>query len=273
MVSVHTHTGEYIYVSNACFNLFGWHPHELIAQNDWGFIHADDMPRVAQEYDNVGQINYRYKCKGGDYRWVETKTNLSSDGFIIRITRAVGAHNLSDVKRQLIELQEKASKDPLTGLWRRDVIIEIIERELKTSRIKGKKLSIIMIDVDYLKVVNDTRGHLAGDEIIKQVATAIKAEIRASDSASRYGGDEFVIVLPDCDRPGAVRVGESIQFRLREFNNRISLSVGAVTSQAHSSPERLINKADQLMYQAKEMRDCVIGGGTDDLPISHAEDD
>jgi diguanylate cyclase (GGDEF)-like protein len=164
-------------------------------------------------------------------------------------------------------LQALATTDPLTGLLNRRAIEKQIQLESERARRYGLPLSLLMIDLDGLKRVNDVGGHSAGDRVLRGAATAIGCTLRASDFGGRWGGDEFVILAPHTSRDSARQLAERVAARIsqREWTNRVTTtaSIGIVTLEHGASeetmPETLIDDADRALYAAKEGgRSCVM---------------
>lgn len=166
-------------------------------------------------------------------------------------------------------LRKEATHDYLTGVWNRAGILDILQRECaRTERNKGR-VAVIMADIDHFKAVNDTYGHFAGDDVLREVCRRMLAAVRSYDSIGRYGGEEFVIVLPDSETLNGVEQAE----RLRKGVGAtpvesggtaipVTLSLGvAVMSQSHPSDyQALLRMADAALYRAKESgrnRTCV----------------
>jgi two-component system, cell cycle response regulator len=157
-------------------------------------------------------------------------------------------------------LQALATTDPLTGLLNRRAIEKQIQREWERARRYGLPLSLLMIDLDGLKRVNDVGGHSAGDRVLRGAASAISCTLRGSDFGGRWGGDEFVILAPHTSRESARQLAERVATRIsqREWSNRVATtaSVGIVTLERGASedtmPEALIDEADRALYAAKE---------------------
>lgn len=157
-------------------------------------------------------------------------------------------------------LRDKATRDTLTGLWNRATIIDILDKELVRCRREGSGLGIALADIDFFKLINDTYGHLTGDDVLRQVAETMRDATRRYDSVGRYGGEEFLIVLPGCDASNAVSHAE----RLRSAVGRIELevagdcvrpniSLGVAVTENSATVEtfELIQAADVALYRAK----------------------
>jgi diguanylate cyclase (GGDEF)-like protein len=158
-------------------------------------------------------------------------------------------------------LRDQATRDGLTGLWNRAAIVDIVGDELARSAREGGSLGVLLADLDRFKGINDAYGHLAGDEVLKAVARAMRSSVRRYDAVGRYGGEEFLIVLPGCDGANAVSHAE----RLRAAVGRVavktplatihpSISLGVVVSDRHTSLDigDLIQAADMALYRAKD---------------------
>lgn len=155
-------------------------------------------------------------------------------------------------------LRREAARDSLTGVWNRKAIFEILDRELLRAERVQEPLGVIMIDVDHFKRINDTRGHAAGDSVLRIIATGIAAVLRPYDSVGRYGGEEFLIVAPGCGLAEACELAERVRSHVAGCNITVggssvavSLSLGVATGQAASDVEKLLQAADAALYQAK----------------------
>jgi diguanylate cyclase (GGDEF)-like protein len=156
-------------------------------------------------------------------------------------------------------LREQATRDGLTGLWNRRMILDFLTREMTRSQRKHHPLGVIMADVDHFKLVNDTHGHPVGDEVLRQVAQRLLAVLRPYDTVGRYGGEEFLIVLPGCDIETTTALAERLRRSVAadpvtwnegRIQVTISLGVAAWRSEGGLLPE-LLRTVDQALYRAK----------------------
>jgi len=160
------------------------------------------------------------------------------------------------------ELQEKNTLDELTGLYNRRHYDQKILAEYRRSRRNLTPLSLVVIDIDHFKQVNDNYGHLAGDECLVAVSTCIKQCLRRSaDMGFRYGGEEFCLILPETDNKGSLALAEELRASIEachvNYNGvdiSLTISCGSSTyqQQKHIQPENLFSAADQALYQAKD---------------------
>ena len=163
------------------------------------------------------------------------------------------------------EALRRASHDPLTGLNNRANLDKTLDREIELARRHGSPLSIIMIDIDRFKVINDSYGHVVGDYALKTLADSMVTCARDSDIVFRFGGEEFVIVLSNTDLNGASflaeRVRESVQsltVRFDDVDLRITVSIGVATLGNDENQLQLIERADVALYESKSRgRNCV----------------
>jgi diguanylate cyclase (GGDEF)-like protein len=181
----------------------------------------------------------------------------------------------SDVTEQMkleATLRMLSSTDGLTGLANRRTFDDTMQREWRRAQRGNYPMAVIIADIDHFKKFNDTYGHLAGDECLKKVATALKNAVRrAGDLAARYGGEEFVLLMPMTTVSEATQIAEDIRTSVESMkirheksgvNDFVTLSLGAaaLVPQQGMSAEDLIKEADKAMYQAKEMgRNRAIG--------------
>jgi two-component system cell cycle response regulator len=176
--------------------------------------------------------------------------------------RLRAGRRILDLQAELIfvreALRERATRDSLTRLWNRAAIYELLQRELGRVRRTEIPLSIILVDIDYFKRINDTYGHLAGDAVLRETACCMQTVIRPYDGIGRYGGEEFLLVLPECDAAGAMALAERLRdtiaaeaMVLAEGMIRITVSMGVATSSLTQEPDALIGAADAALYRAK----------------------
>jgi diguanylate cyclase (GGDEF)-like protein len=163
---------------------------------------------------------------------------------------------------------ELSQTDPLTGLFNRGALFPTLEQEVQRTRRSSRGFCVLMIDLDGLKAINDSGGHLRGDEVLRAVGRAITGSIRAVDSAYRYGGDEFLVLLPETEFIGAYVVAEKIREGVEQIGESLgtdeaatSVSIGLVSHpEDGSSGEELMIAADRAMYQAKSLGKNQISG-------------
>jgi diguanylate cyclase (GGDEF)-like protein/PAS domain S-box-containing protein len=247
--------GTIIYTNPVDAMLHGWNVEELIGKQSRIFA-PKDIWRVMTS-DEIESIAFFTR---------ETR-NVRKDGtvFPVRLTSdIIRSHNneplfivnackdLSGKKRIDDILFRLSITDSLTGLFNRRYFQKKLTEELRRASRVGYPLSLIMIDVDDLKTINDTSGHLAGDDVLIGVAGIIIDSIRRdTDTAYRYGGDEFMLILPNSDEEKARCVAFRIATRVREYVGRIGISTGIAGFRSGDSEKELIHAADRAMYAQK----------------------
>lgn len=207
----------------------------------------------------------------------ETSLNAMKQGALHCLTKPVDPGVLdialrscterSRLLRQNAELQRKTIQDDLTTAFNRRHLDAYLEEELERDRRYGRTFSILFFDLDHLKDVNDRHGHLAGSRVLREVATLIQRKLRKSDRIFRYGGDEFVVTLPETGPEGAMRVAHRLRRAVRSHQFlateglavTLTASFGVATfPRDGSSQEELIRASDQAMYRVKtQSRDGV----------------
>jgi diguanylate cyclase (GGDEF)-like protein len=167
-------------------------------------------------------------------------------------------HHLNDRAKRLREL---AIRDSLTSLYNRHFFNEVIQREITRAVRSRESLSFVMVDVDHLKRINDTQGHMAGDRMLVEMAELLRNQCRKSDLIFRLGGDEFMLFLTNTNRPKAKiltqRIEKAIltwnQKHAKHFGDTMSVSMGIACGRPHEGLE-LMKKADQIMYAQKRSK-------------------
>ena len=156
-------------------------------------------------------------------------------------------------------IQKQATTDGLTGLVNHKAFYEILEKELWRSRRYGGQISLIMVDIDGLKEINDTYGHRAGDKVIKEISRRLRECIRQIDTAARYGGDEFAVILPNTSLNDATVVAQRMVHAVGScpttWNKEqiaMSISVGLGQYDADTNPEDITSRSDEALYTAKQ---------------------
>lgn len=160
------------------------------------------------------------------------------------------------LKSSICREREISRRDPLTNTYNLRAFRDIAEHELSRCRRDKKSITMAFVDIDNFKTVNDTRGHKAGDILLQQVANAIRSSLRESDILARIGGDEFAILLSDCNAQAAQEIGLKLKNSvdlIKNGNKDISLSIGTLTCKdSYPDMEALIKICDELMYSVKK---------------------
>ncbi len=158
------------------------------------------------------------------------------------------------------ELREKANKDLLTKLHNRAAIMATLHTEIARSHRDQRSVGLALLDIDHFKKVNDTYGHFAGDAVLRETAARLKSSMRAYDQVGRYGGEEFLVVLPNCDMEQAVQQAEQMRLKLQEskiladagVEIPVTASFGVtITDLSDRDPDVFIRVADEALYKAK----------------------
>jgi diguanylate cyclase (GGDEF)-like protein len=192
------------------------------------------------------------------------------DGDLIKIGRCIfkflSGNNIENAYHE--EIYRLTTIDGLTQIFNKRYFVETLEREIGRAQRYRRDLSLIMFDIDHFKKINDSYGHLAGDHVLKQLASVIKGRIRREDILSRYGGEEFAIILPEIDAANALAFADKIRklvekagFRFEETDIPVTISVGvtSITPEV-KEPHDFIRLADTNLYEAKAQgRNRVIG--------------
>jgi len=203
-------------------------------------------------HESAGFLHYLFFEKK-DYRnFIHAYSNLCKE--VYNFTIAL-------VNKLLLEEQTKSRIDPLTKLYNRRNLEKIVNYQLKTARILNLKIALLMLDIDNFKQINDKYGHIVGDKVLQEIANIIRKNIRKTDYAFRYGGEEFLVILPAVDKKTAYKIAEKIrtdiekkQFKIDSENLKITVSIGVAILDKETLKKDLktiIEKVDKALYTAK----------------------
>jgi two-component system cell cycle response regulator len=178
--------------------------------------------------------------------------------------RLLVGKRILDLQEELVaareSMREAATRDSLTGLLNRGEILAMLERELERSRRERKPVSVILSDIDHFKRVNDSEGHLFGDEALREIARRLHSKLRPYDGVGRYGGEEFLLVLPACDLECAMQRANELRETIGsapvvsgDVSKTITMSMGVAVSECVGvkEVEVLLARADKALYSAK----------------------
>jgi two-component system cell cycle response regulator len=267
----------------SAWELFQHEPFHLVI-TDWMMPRLNG-PELVQKIRTSGQKNYTYIIM---LTAMDDKDNVvlglesGADEYLTKpfnsrelVARVASGMRILKLEEQLMQAHQQmeilAMRDGLTGLLNRRAIEEYAEAEFNLTVRKERAMSVILVDIDHFKNVNDQFGHKFGDHTLQQVAKILKKDLRTYDRIGRWGGEEFILILPDTQLMDAATVAERVRVRIAEmkmsleneetFSVHISLGAACTTGQ-FSSLTKLIDAADQALYQAKQTgrnRVCIFG--------------
>ncbi|HIC91813.1 MAG TPA: diguanylate cyclase, partial [Syntrophaceae bacterium] len=277
--------GKFININQAGVDLFGYSKEDLLRIHlaRHLYVNPDDRKRFQEMIEKNGFVKdyeVQFKKKDGTKIYVSITANVRRDrngkvlgyeGIIRDITERKKTENR--IRYLLKKTRELADKDPLTGLFNHRRINELLENEIERAKRGTEIFSIMMLDVDDLKLINDTYGHIMGDKVLKDVAAILKNCSRSVDVIGRYGGDEFLIILPYTDGEKAKSLAERISQLMKQEGLKIDgmaipirLSIGVATYPFDSAlPQELISMADRSMYESKRSGKSVVSISTPEV--------
>jgi diguanylate cyclase (GGDEF)-like protein/PAS domain S-box-containing protein len=253
-----------LYCSPSAARFFGMSAAEICDAPIDKFIHDDDLVKATDAFDTVrafgaaGPLDLSVRHHDGGWRTIEVMAN---DLLLASGVHAVAWHTRDVTDRRALEeqLTRQAFEDPLTGLANRALFRDRLGHALSRLSRSTRSIAVLMLDLDGFKAINDSMGHDAGDEALKEIAARISGTARPGDTVGRLGGDEFTILLEELeDATFADEVADRILELVRQplliqnVNLRVSASIGIVVSDAYeTTPEALLRDADIAMYRAK----------------------
>ncbi|MDD4351393.1 MAG: sensor domain-containing diguanylate cyclase [Candidatus Gracilibacteria bacterium] len=266
--------GRVIYANAAMVQLFGY---ESIAELTEGSVQdlyvypaqREELLRTARENGKVEKMELWLTKKDGTFFWCsctlrarrdEAGNIVSLQGCLIDITSEVRVRRERQVMQNLLlrknkELEELSVKDQLTGLSNRRRLEEVLQEKLKMHHRYANKTSIVFLDIDHFKLINDTYGHGAGDKVLRHLAQILKNNCRDLDVVARYGGEEFCVVCPETEIVGALklaeRLREQVALNLKCEDRGVTISIGVAEICREDTLDGILKKADDALYKAK----------------------
>jgi len=233
-------------------------------------VHPEDYgPMMQAMHDalsgktEIYECEYRIQNLSGQWKWFQDRGRVTQRDAQGRAILAAGiVFDITDKKSleqdlmtKLEQTKYQAQIDGLTQIKNRQTILDELSYRLEQVNETQTDLTIAMVDIDFFKRINDTFGHLAGDQVLQKVAASLRDSIRGSDSVGRYGGEEFLVILPNTPLKHAIGVFERMRIRVASDaqidDQQVTVSIGVALFEKNDSRDDLIAKADQCLYQAK----------------------
>lgn len=231
---------------------------------------AEARTRLQRRDAELSQTNQTLEAQIAERQAAEERLRQANETLTSR---------LAEIELLQAQLREQAIRDPLTNLFNRRYLQETLERELAVPKRSGAPLPVIMMDIDYFKRLNDQFGHKVGDLTLEHVADVLRQNSRRSDIACRYGGEEFVVVLPGASLDAALQRAEELRRRVEglhllvdETPLTVTLSLGVASYPDHGqNGDELLHAADMALYQAKAAgRNCIMSANTAPMALTQA---
>jgi diguanylate cyclase (GGDEF)-like protein/PAS domain S-box-containing protein len=272
------HLGRAVYASPGIFRVLGRTVPLASLNVEWeAAVHPDDAAVFQSSHTRMAagepfEVEYRIRRPDGDVRWVLDRARprrtpderVLIDGVIADVTER---HRVADELRAARDEADRRSRvDALTGIFNRGHFTEALAAELDRAARANHHVGLLIADVDHFKRVNDSYGHLAGDRVLTEIASRLSAAVRRYDTLARFGGEEFVVLVPDVSEIASLlATGEQLREAVRgeRFTGdgrelAITVSIGVALARAGDSADTLIGAADEALYAAKAAgRDCV----------------
>lgn len=256
----------FVYANPALTAMLGYTPEEFMGLDFTAVVAPEFLDIWRQRYkarigtgpEPPGRYEVQFLCKGGSERiWLDLharRIQYNGRPAVLGVLR-----DISEYKTIQSELIQISRTDPLTGLANRSRLIDLLQLSMQSATRRREKLAILFMDLDGFKDVNDTLGHTAGDQLLREVANRLKISVRSVDIISRFGGDEFVIVLQGItDLEDTIQVADKIlsQFDLPFWHENRKIRVGASIGISHypddgDNHDLLLKYADNALYRVK----------------------
>jgi diguanylate cyclase (GGDEF)-like protein len=291
-----------------------WNYEVLVAcdgNEAWSLLRGEDPPRMAildwvmpgmsgldvckrvRDHSRKDDVNYTYLLLLTSKSQREDLIEGMEAGADDYLTKPFDQHELKvrlragsrviDLQRELVsareELREQATKDFLTRIWNRSAVLDILTREITRANRDLRSIGVVLADLDHFKKINDTFGHFAGDAVLREFTRRVGAAMRPYDSMGRYGGEEFLAILPGCDEASTATQSERMRLAVcqepvviddRKYSLTASFGAACFNPGMKATAEQLIRAADKALYIAKSKgRNCtmVASGNILEMPL------
>jgi diguanylate cyclase (GGDEF)-like protein/PAS domain S-box-containing protein len=264
--------GDVTFWNPAAEQVFGYTKEEVMGKELHRFmIHDESLYQRYKEAFKKFQSSGKGSAVG---KTIELKTK-HKDGHEIYVELSLSAVKIKDswhaigILRDITERKKieemiylQSITDPLTNIYNRRFFMQMMEQEMERTRRNGKPFSLIMFDIDHFKSVNDRFGHAAGDMVLKSIADTVKNRIRKTDCFARWGGEEFIILLPETSLKDAAGLAEELREKLSNMTlpevGHITASFGVASFRPSDTIDTILLRADDMLYEAKAAgRNCV----------------
>jgi len=261
---------KYLYVNPYFTEITGYTLKDIPTREDWfkkAYSEKNYRKKVSEAWgsdsNHIGQgenREFKIKCKNGQSKYIEFRSTFLTDRTISVLTDVTEQNQAKqELKLLNLRLKHEATHDSLTGALNRRAILDNLTKELIRAKRRNTKLSIGLCDIDHFKLVNDRHGHQVGDDVLCSFVKVMQNTLRPYDLLGRYGGEEFLLVMPDSivsaeegvyDRLRAKIAGHKMITRSGEVS--ITISIGITSSTGDETADAMIAKADAALYRAKE---------------------
>ena len=263
--------------SRQVYRIFGYAPETFWPDKETfvGLTHPKDRHKLkafldqARAGDAPDPLDHRIVTRDGSIRHVRERVELQRDAEGTPLRMMATIQDITE-QRQLEEaLAHQAHHDQLTGLYNRYAFEEVLVREKERAIRHEAAFAVVMLDIDHFKAINDSEGHVAGDEVLKTLAELLGGRLRSSDVLARWGGEEFIVLLPETGWSGGLRVAEDLRASVAAARfpvaREVTVSVGLAVYQTGEAAKELIKRADNALYTAKEGgRNRVVSAGREE---------
>jgi diguanylate cyclase (GGDEF)-like protein/PAS domain S-box-containing protein len=260
--------GKFTYVSPSVEKLRGYTPEEVMKQSPEEVLCPDSLKEMQaglekaikfvgiKKHFNSYRGELEQPCKSGDTVWTEATVSAmyNEEGMFIGFIGV--SRDIMERKKLEKEIIKLSITDKMTQLYNRLKLDEVLEKELNRSKRTNLSFAVIMMDIDYFKSINDTYGHQVGDKVLIEMASLLKKNIRATDIVGRWGGEEFLMILPATDIRGGEIIAEKLRLIIEGYSFvdglNITSSFGVAVYDSDLSFDSIISRADIALYNAKE---------------------
>ncbi|MDQ1697210.1 MAG: hypothetical protein QOJ03_2563 [Frankiaceae bacterium] len=255
--------GRFVRVNRAYCDFLGYRPEDFIGRRVVDFAHPDERDsttalshEIRDGSNRISKVEKRYLHADGRELWGRLSLTRLRDGDEKSVLAAI--EDITEARQAETLLRHHALHDSLTGLPNRTLIFDRLDQALARARRDGTEVAVVVIDIDHFKLVNDSYGHPAGDQLLVAVAGELQAGLRAMDTAGRLGGDEFVVVCEQINGPAdaafvaeRLRTAVRVPVKIDGVTLLPSASLGCTLSGEGATPDQLIAEADAALYRAK----------------------